>query len=113
MKRRTYPALDAEHLAAQEIQDDDGPAPPEWQVSADGSCHSLCVPGEYALAYPVARDLAYQRIGTLENGSLLHPPAIVGRGDHVYVELHVRVPAAVDATPVSAIVDHAIAGEGL
>ncbi len=30
------------------------------------------------------------RIATLDSGALLQPPGIVGRGDHVYVEIHLR-----------------------
>lgn len=93
---------------------------PFWQVAEpiDGIvCHSVEVRGSDMLER--ARAAAYERIATLPNISLLHPPGIVGRGDHAYVELHVRAPAA----PVAAVVidlardsldgHHDLVGEGL
>jgi hypothetical protein len=82
----------------------------QWLVSLEdgGECHSIEIPGAYADVYESARTVAYDRIATLESGTLIEPPGIVGRGDHVYVELHVRRPAPVMALrpPVEAIVLH-------
>jgi hypothetical protein len=93
---------------------------PFWQVAEpiDGIiCHSLEVHGPDMIER--ARTAAYERIAALPNSSLLHPPGIVGRGDHAYVELHVRahaapaVPVVVDLARDSLDGHHDIAGEGL
>jgi hypothetical protein len=79
----------------------------QWSVSLEdgGECHSIEIPGAYADVYDKARALAYLRIATLEPGTLIEPPGIVGRGDHVYVEIHVRHSARIVVNVTGSLVD--------
>lgn len=73
---------------------------PLWTVSepdASGrACHSLTVAGPDTIER--ARAMAFQRIAEL--GLECGPPGVVGRGDHAYVELHVRAPTDYTASTI-------------
>lgn len=76
------------------------------------TCLSLAVPGAYNDAYPAARVLAYERLaqGGPDDALLSGPPAIVGRGDHVVIELRWQRPAAamvVNVNVAGSIIDSA------
>lgn len=83
---------------------------PLWLVGpadADGMvCHSLVVRRDDVSVddtFDRAKRFASERISALSLSC--NPPGIVGRGDHVYVEIHARTPAAAPQPVVTYVIN--------